>query len=156
LKSRQPWYAFRSVGISQLMQSPKLVASVVNSGGGFALDEHGHILCSNSVVIMCPDENTIDTYYLLGVLNSSVFKVWGQHRMPNLGSGWYSYRINIMRNFPVPTLQSGKKQDLCSKIADLTRVLLSGGSDKDNYSNIISSIDNKVIELYDISDILPL
>ena len=156
LKSRQPWYAFRSVEISQLMQSPKLVASVVNSGGGFALDEHGHVLCSNSVVIMCPDENTIDTYYLLGVLNSSVFKVWGQHRMPNLGSGWYSYRINIMRKFPVPTLQSGKKQDLCSKIADLTRVLLSGGSDKDNYSNIISSIDNKVIELYDVSDILPL
>jgi len=156
LKSGQPWYAFRSVEISQLMQSQKLVASVVNSGGGFALDEHGHILCSNSVVIMCPDGNTIDTYYLIGVLNSSVFKVWGQHRMPNLGSGWYSYRINIMRNFPVPTSQSGKKQDLCSKIADLTRELLNERSAKDDYSNIISSIDNKVIELYDVSDILPL
>lgn len=156
LKNGQPWYAFRSAEIFQIMQSQKLVASVVNSGGGFALDEHGHILCNNSVVTLYPDISTIDIYFLLGVLNSSVFKVWSQHRMPKLGSGWYSYRLNIMRKFPLPTSQSRKKQDLCSKIADLTRVLLSGGSDKDNYSNIISSIDNKVIELYDVSDILPL
>jgi len=155
LKSGQPWYAFRSVEISQVMQSPKLVASVVNSGGGFALDEHGHILCNNSVVILCPDGSTIDTYFLLGVLNSSVFKVWSQHRMPNLGSGWYSYRVNIMRNFPVPTSQPGKNRDLCSKIADLTRQLLSEGSDKDDRPKIISSIDSKVIKHYDVSGVLP-
>jgi hypothetical protein len=137
------------------MQSPKLVASVVNSEGGFALDEHGHILCNNIVVILCPDGSTIDTYFLLGVLNSSIFKMWGQNRMPNLGSGWHSYRVNIMRNFPVPIWQSGKNRDLCSKIADLTRQLLSEGSDKDDRPNIISSIDNKVIELYDVSGVLP-
>ena len=138
------------------MQSPKLVASVINSGGGFALDEHGHILCNNSVVTLYPDISTIDTYLLLGVLNSSVFKVWSQYRMPNLGSGWYSYRLNIMRNFPVPISQSRKKQYLCLKIADLTRQLLNRDPDKDDHSNIISSIDSKVIELYDVSDILPL
>lgn len=156
LKNGQPWYAFRSAEIFQIMQSPKLVASVVNSGGGFALDEHGHILCNNSVVTLYPDISTIDIFFLLGVLNSSVFKVWCQHRMPKLGSGWYSYRLNIMRKFPLPTSQSRKKQDLRSNIADLTRELLSEGPDNDNYSNIISSIDNKVIELYDASDILPL
>jgi hypothetical protein len=155
LKIGQPWYAFRGVEISQVMQSPKLVASVVNSGGGFALDKHGHILCNNSVVILRPNGSTIDTYFLLGVLNSSVFKVWSQNRMPNLGSGWHSYRVNIMRDFPVPTWQAGKNWDLCSKIADLTRQLLSEGSDKDDRPNIISSIDNKVIELYDVSGVLP-
>ena len=154
LKTGQPWYAFRGVEISKVMQNPKLVASVVNSGGGFALDEHGHILCNNSVVILCPDGSTIDTYFLLGVLNSSIFKVWGQNRMPNFGSGWHSYRVNIMRNFPVPTWQSGKNRDLCSKIADLTRQLLNEGSDKDDRLNIISSIDNKVIELYGVSGVL--
>ncbi|MHC4646865.1 MAG: Eco57I restriction-modification methylase domain-containing protein [Planctomycetota bacterium] len=143
------------VEISQVMQSPKLVASVVNSGGGFALDKHGHILCNNSVVILCPNRSTIDTYFLRGVLNSSVFKVWSQNRMPNLGSGWHSYRVNIMRNFPVPTWQAGKNRDLCSKIAGLTRQLLSEGSDKDDRPNIMSSIDNKVIELYDVSGVLP-
>jgi len=151
----QPWYAFRGVEICQVMQSPKLVASVVNSGGGFALDKHGHILCNNSVVILCPNGSTNDTYFLVGVLNSSVFKVWSQNRMPNLGSGWHSYRVNIVRNFPVPTWQAGKNRDLCSKIADLTRQLLSEGSDKDDRPNIISSIDNKVVELYDVSGVLP-
>lgn len=156
LKSGQPWYTFRSAEIFQIMQSPKLVASAINSGSGFALDEHGHILCNNSVVTLYPDINTIDIYFLLGVLNSSVFKVWNQHRMPKLGSGWYSYRLNIMRKFPVPTSQSRKKQDLRSTISDLTRPLLNIDSDKDDHSKIISSIDNKVIELYDVSDILPL
>ena len=150
LKIGQPWYAFRSVEACQVMQSPKLVASGVNSGCGFALDDHGHILCHNSVVVLCPDRSTIDPHFLLGVLNSSVFKAWSQNRMPNLGSGWRSYRVNIMRNFPVPAWQAGKNRELCSKIAELTRQLLSEGSDKDDRPNIISSIDNKVIELYDV------
>jgi len=119
------------------------------------LDEHGHILCNNSVVILCCDGSTIDTYLLLGVLNSSTFRVWGQNRMPNLGSGWHSYRVNVMHNFHVPTWQSGKNRNLCSEIADLTRQLLSEGSDKDDRPNIISSIDNKVIELYDVLGVLP-
>jgi len=72
-----------------------------------------------------------------------------------LGSGWYSYRVDIMHNFPVPTWQSRKNRDLCSKIADLTRQLSSEGFDKDDHPNIISSIDNKVIELYDVSGVLP-
>lgn len=156
LMTGQPWYAFRGVEISQAMKSPKLIASVINSGGGFALDDHGHILCNNSVVILYPDGSTIDAYFLLGVLNSSVFNVWGRNRMPGLGSGWLSYRINIMRNFPVPTWQSRKNRELCSKIADLTRQLLSEGSDKDDRPDIISSVDNKVIELYDVLGVLPL
>ncbi len=85
LKDGQSWYAFRNENVSQFIQSPKIVASVVNSGGGFALDQHQHLFCNNSVILIYPDENVINPHFLLAVLNSKVFKFWAQHRMPTLG-----------------------------------------------------------------------
>ncbi len=150
LKSSQPWYAFRSEDISRVIQSPKLVASVVNSGGGFTLDEHDHIFCNNSVIILCPDENVINSFFLLAVLNSNIFKIWTQYRMPTLGSGWCSYRVNIMRRFPIPIYQSGQNNKLFSTIANLARELLCGQPSKDDHANILSSIDCEVGDLYRI------
>ena len=150
LKPGQPWYAFRSEDISRVIQSPKLVASVVNSGGGFTLDERDHIFCNNSVIILYPDENVIDPYVLLAIVNSKVFKIWTQYRMPTLGSGWYSYRVNIMCRFPIRMHQSGQNNELFSTIADLARQLLCGQLNKDDRANILSSINCKVSELYGI------
>lgn len=132
------------------MQSLKLVASVVNSGGGFTLDEHDHIFCNNSVIILCPNENVIDPYVLLAIVNSKVFKIWTQHRMPTLGSGWYSYRVNIMRKFPIPISKSGQNKELFCNIADFARRLLHGQLNKMDRVNILSLIDRKVSELYGI------
>jgi len=154
-KSRctQPWYAFRSEDICRIVQSPKLVASVVNSGGGFTVDEHSHILCNNSVVVLRPNENFIDIYLLLGILNSSLFKMWVQHCMPPLGSGWYCYRINMLARFPIPVAQSGPNKELSSEISNLTRKLLYGKSGNDNHPEIMSSINLKVSKLYGISEL---
>jgi len=155
LKPGQPWYAFRSEGISQVMQSPKLVASVVNSGGAFSLDDHEHIFCNNSVIILRPDASVINPYFLLGILNSSLFKIWAQHRMPTLDSGWHSYRVKIIARFSIPIPQSGQNKELSSEIADLARKLLCGKFDEEHRPEIISSIDCKVSKLYGVSELLP-
>jgi len=148
-----PWYAFRSEDICRIVQSPKLVASVVNSGGGFTIDDHSHILCNNSVVVLCPNENFIDIYLLLGLLNSSLFKMWFQHSMPPLGSGWYCYRVNILAGFPIPVAQSGPNKELSSEISDLAHKLLCRKSDDENHPEIMTSINLKVSKLYGISEL---
>ena len=137
--------------MSRFTQSPKIVASVVSSGGGFALDQHQHLFCNNSVILISLDENIINPYFLLAVLNSKVFWTWAQHRMPTLGSGWHSYRVSILRKFPVPTLQSGQNGQLFEEIANLAAKLLNGKLDRTDRVNILSLIDNKVCEFYGIS-----
>jgi len=98
-KSRytQPWYAFRSEDIGQIVRSPKLIASSVNSGGGFTIDEHGHILCNNSVVVLCPNENFIDIYLLLGIRSCPACR-WNSHsrgRSHSLSYGLLSVNISL-------------------------------------------------------------
>jgi hypothetical protein len=151
LKDGQPWYTFRNENVSQFIQSPKIVASVVNSGGGFTLDQHQHLFCNNSVILICPDENVISPYFLLAVFNSKVFWTWTQNRMPTLGSGWYSYRVSVLRKFPIPTLQSWQDSQLFEEIANLAAMLLNEKLNGTDRANILSSIDDKVCKLYSIS-----
>ena len=149
LKNGQPWYAFRNENVSQFTQSPKIVASVVNSGGGFTLDQHQHLFCNNSVILISPDENVISPYFLLAVFNSKVFWTWTQHRMPTLGSGWHSYRVSIFRKFPIP--RHGQDNQLFEEVANLAAKLLNEKLNETDRVNVLSSIDNKVCELYGIS-----
>jgi len=154
LKDGQPWYAFRNENVSQFIQSPKIVASVVNSGGGFALDHHQHLFCNNSVILISPDENIINPYFLLAVLNSKVFWTWTQHRMPTLGSGWHSYRVSVLRKFPIPISLHGQDNPLLEEIANLAAKLLNEKLNETERTNILSSIDSMVSELYGISETL--
>ncbi len=153
LKGGQPWYAFRNENVSQFIQSPKIVASVVHFGGGFTMDQHQHLFCNNSVILIYPDENVVNSYFLLAVLNSKVFWTWTQHRMPTLGSGWYSYRVSVLRKFPIPTRPHLHDQNnqLFEEVANLAAKLLNEKFNGTYRANVLSSIDSKVCELYGIS-----
>lgn len=151
LKQGQSWYAFRSDDVSQVIQSPKIVASVVNSGGGFTLDEHQHIFCNNSVILIYPHEDVVNSYFLLAVLNSKVFWTWTQYRMPTLGSGWHSYRVSVLRKFSIPTHQLGQDNSLFEDVANLAAKLLNEKLNGTDRASALSSIEEKVCELYDIS-----
>lgn len=150
LKNGQPWYAFRNEEVSKFIQSPKIVASVVNSGGGFTLDRDQHLFCNNSVILVSIDKNIINPYFLLAVLNSKVFWTWTQYRMPTLGSGWHSYRVSILRKFPIPTPQHGQDNQLFEETTNLASKLLNEKLSIMDRTNILSSVDSKVSELYGI------
>jgi hypothetical protein len=72
----------------------------------------------------CPNEKVVSSYFLLAVLNSKVFWTWAKHRMPTLGSGWYSYRVSVLRKFPIPVPLHGQSNPLLEDIANLAARLL--------------------------------
>lgn len=150
-KDGQPWYAFRNENVSRFLQSPKIVASGVSSGSGFTVDLHQHLFCNNSVILVVPDKNIINPYFLLAVLNSNIFGKWVQHRMPTLGSGWHSYRVSIFRKFPIPTLPHGQDNRLFEEVANFAAKLLNEKLNGTDRTNILSSIDEMVCNLYGIS-----
>ena len=148
LKEGQLWYSFRNENVSQFIQSPKIVGSVISSGCGFTFDYHQHILCNNSVILISSDERVFNYYYLLAVLNSMVFQAWTQYWMPTIGSGWHSYRINMFRKFSVPIPHKGQDNSLFNEIANLASMLLQNKLNKTDRDKILSMIDDKVCELY--------
>ena len=150
-KRGQPWYSFRSEDVSGVIQSPKIVASVVDSSGGFTIDQDQRLFCNNSVILVCPDEKIVNFYFLLAVLNSKVFWTWTQHWMPTLGSGWRSYRVGVLRKFPIPILLHGQDNQLFEDVANLAAKLLNKHLNETDRMNVLSSIDNMVGELYGIS-----
>lgn len=147
LKQEQTWYAFRNQDISGVIQSPKIVASVVNSGNGFTIDRH-QLFCNNSVILIRPNEDVVNPYFLLAVLNSRVFRIWAQYRMPTLGLNWYSYRVSVLRKFPILVPQNSR---LIDEIANLAVKLLNEELSEIDHTTLLSSIDNMIFELYDIS-----
>lgn len=150
-KKRNPWYAFRSEDVSGIIQSPKIVGSVVNSGGSFAMDRCRQLFCNNSVILICPDEKALSVYFLLAVLNSKIFRMWAQRRMPTLGFGWYCYRINVLRGFPMPVPQKEQDKRLFDEVINLTVMLLNESPRGADRANTISAIDNKICKLYGVS-----
>jgi len=99
----------------------------------------------------CPNEKVVSSYFLLAVLNSKVFWTWAKHRMPTLGSGWYSYRVSILRQFPIPTPPHSHDNPVFDEVANLAAKLLDKKLSVTDRTNILSSADNKVCELYGIS-----
>jgi hypothetical protein len=130
------------------------VGSAVSSGGNFTLDHNQHLFCNNSVILICLEENVIDPYFLLAVLNSKVFWVWARHRMPTLGSGWYSYRVGILRKFPIPIPQHGQDSQLFKGIAYLASKLLNEELNETERTSILSLVDSMASELYGVSETL--
>ncbi len=151
LKENQIWYSFRGINdISHIIQSPKILGSVINSGGGFTLDENQDFLCSNSVVLVYPNKNIVNPYFLLAVLNSNIFRFWIKNLMPRLGFGWYSYRINVLREFPVPNFNREQNKRLFNEVINHVKILLDNNFNKTDRSNILSEIDCRIYELYGI------
>jgi hypothetical protein len=151
LKPCQPWYAFTGDKIARTMRSPKLVAGTINLGKAFAIDSNRKLLCGSSVIILCPQEDTTNLYFLLAVLNSSVFQRWTKDRMPVLGSGWFAYRLGPIRQFPIPTCSAGQNCRIFNEIVGLAHSLSEGQLREEDRSCVINIIDQKVCGLYSMS-----
>jgi hypothetical protein len=61
----------------------------------------GTNLCHGGVLSLAPDSAEIDPYYLLGVCNSTIFWTFVQHRMPTMGNGRHTIRLERLRQFPL-------------------------------------------------------
>ncbi|MCX5674649.1 MAG: hypothetical protein NTX87_06540, partial [Planctomycetota bacterium] len=102
--------------------APRLIAGKVGFGGNFTIDARTCILYHSTVVIVQPDPDAFSPYYLLGVLNSEVFWLFTQHRMPAIGPERYICRGLALRDFPL-VLPKGSAKSTCEEIAILAKEL---------------------------------
>lgn len=71
--------------------------------------------------------------------------------MPTLGSGWYSYRVSVLRKFPIPIPLQGQDNRLFEDVANLADRLLNEKLNGTERANVLFSVDDKICKLYGIS-----
>ncbi len=130
--------------------APRLIAGKVGFGRNFTIDARQGTLCHSTVVIVRPDANTISPYYLLGILNSEMFWLFTQHRMPAIGPERYICRVLALRDFPL-VLPEGSAQSTCEAIAVLSKELCHGPLDVHCRQDAQSQIDALAKALYGIA-----
>ena len=59
--------------------------------------------------------------------------------------------MSVLREFPIPTLQSGQDSQLFEVVVNLTTRLLNEELNEVYRADVLSSIDDKVCKLYGIS-----
>jgi len=131
------------------MIAPRLIAGKVGFGRNFTIDARQGILYHSTVAIVRPDANTISPYYILGILNSEVFWLFTQHRMPAIGPGRNICRVLALRDFPL-VLPEGSVQSTCEEIAALAKQLCEGFLQGRRRQDAQSHIDALAKTLYGI------
>jgi hypothetical protein len=148
-RRQQPgeWYAFSSVAAFRFAVRTKVIGGLITSGGDMTIHSNSNVLCHSGVLVMTPNALIIDPYYLLGVCNSNVFWAFVQHRMPTMGIGRHTLRLERVRQFPLvePDVQN---QSFVDSIATAARRLVSDSRLPAEIAAIKAGIERTVRELY--------
>ncbi|MCH8828966.1 MAG: hypothetical protein IID45_05250 [Planctomycetes bacterium] len=126
-------------------RTPKLIASVIDSGCGFTLDCDDRFLCNGGVVCLFPDQITLDPYLLLGILNSKTFWMFIRHHSPTMGRGQYVYRAAMLKTVPLPV---SDLNDDHAEITELAKQIMNDPLGSHKRRNLLSEIDKLVATLY--------
>lgn len=148
-RTGDPWWVPRFRKPQNITSAPKLIAGKVGFGRNFTLDARQGVLFHSTVVIVRPDANTISPYYLLGILNSEVFWLFTQHRMPAIGPERHICRVFTLRDFPL-VLPEGSAQSTCAEIAVLAKELCDGSLEVGRRQDARLQIDALAKALYGI------
>lgn len=144
------WYAFSSIAAFRFPGRTKVIGGLITSGGDMTVHSDPTVLCHSGVLVMTPNALIIDPYYLLGVCNSNVFWTFVQHRMPTMGIGRHTLRLDRMRRFPLVE-PDAQNEALVQNIAAEARRLLANSCSTAERSAIKTDIDRMVRDIYKIA-----
>ncbi len=146
----RPWYALRTVNVTRAMAARKLIASVIGRPGSFAFDVEGG-LCHNSVLTIAVDSKTIDPYFLPGVLNSRPMRLYVRSRTMPMGAGRFAYRLEAVRQMPIPVPGMAARPDVSTAVARYARVLAGLLVAPSRRLALQRKIDRLVMQLYGLT-----
>jgi len=144
------WWVPRFRNPQDTASTPRLIAGKVAFGRNFTLDTRQGMLCHSTVAIVQPYPDAFSPYYLLGILNSVVFWLFTQRRMPAIGPKRYICRVLTLKEFPL-VLPESAEQSTCEEIAALARELCEGSLEARDRQDARSQIDVLAKALYGIT-----
>ena len=145
-----PWYSTFRRRPQCLAQGPRLLSAKVTSGNGFSLIDDSQLLAHSSVVVFRSRTESLDPYYLLGIVNSKVFARYVSLTMPKINVGRYSLRLSRLRRFPVPYPMSENTRQTSQAISSLVHDLVQQSIRRPPSQELLTAIDRQVADLYGV------
>jgi len=112
------WWELRSCSYLDKFEAPKIICPMIVRRSSAALVEAGILSNDKTVVVPCA------SFYLLGLLNSSLADFFFRRKSPKLLNGYYELRPTILASFPVLVSDSsGSARDLRGTVEECARLL---------------------------------
>jgi len=101
---RYEWYALQRCAASyyELFDKPKIVWGLITGNWGFSLDESGNFLTSSSFFLT---SNNINLKFLLGLLNSKLYKFYFKNVGEQTAGGAYVLKKTSVEKFIYPSIK---------------------------------------------------
>jgi hypothetical protein len=141
VRDHPTWYSLRECSYYDLFSRPKIIFPDIATQCRFAMDLRGYLIPDGAFMIPAED------YFLLGLLNSCIGRLYFRARCNSIGNPHQSGRLRFKRTyvagFPVPS-PSVRRSVTGRKIEQLAKLLSSSGSDK----SLESQIDRLALKAY--------
>jgi hypothetical protein len=117
------WYELSRPRDKSAFEGKKIVTPRLATGNNFALDETGQYYCGDTTYVIVPDES-VDIYYLLGLLNSSVLDFYLKQVSPFFMDKYFVYNASYTERFPIVVPKTDEEKAIEIRIGDLVRDIL--------------------------------
>jgi hypothetical protein len=134
-----------------LAAGPRVLLKLICSGSDFTMDCQGKYLGHGGTLSLKADQRWVDPFFLLGVLNGSVFWLFVRQSMPTMGNGRHILRRSTLRRFPL--VVSNSTRDRRQQIGNVARRLLQDDVSQTERSKLLGEIERQVAGLYGIKPV---
>jgi len=145
-----PWYSTFRRWPRRASQGPRLLSAKITSGSSFSLIDNSQLLAHSSVVVLSARPGTLDTHYLLGIVNSRVFTRYVSLSMPKTNVDRYSLRLSRLRRFPIPDPATESTRRASQEISSLVREIVQQSLHRPPLKELLTTIDRRVADLYGV------
>ena len=122
-------------------------------GGNFVYDVNGEFYHTTKVYGYIKKHSTPYSYYfLLALMNSTLFWFFLRHTGSVLRGGYYTFKTNYIKPFPIPKFQDIPK-DKIIEVENLSKkmVELSKNNNKELISTLTIRIDLSIARIYGLT-----
>ena len=134
---------------------PKLLAPEISCGGNYVLDVNGQYYSTTKVYGYIKRQSCPYSYYfLLGLLNSSIFWFFIRNTGYVLRGGFFTFKTNYVSPFPIPEYKSSNIK-LIRSVENLVKEILVKRENNHlcDVSILVKQIDDLVFQIYDFTKI---
>ena len=144
---KRPWYELHWAREENLFTAPKLVNSYRTYDNAFAYSDKPFFGGADLTYITNFEEEKLDLFFLLGLLNSDLIYVWFYFRGKRKGE------MLELKQVPVSEVPIARNVNLEKRIAEEARVIYKElmVNHESQINDKLESINNSVYELYNLT-----
>jgi hypothetical protein len=149
---KKNWYGLIRFGKGSIFKQVKIISPGEVSNNKFSIDTSKSGFSCARVFAITTNNKSLDIYFLLGLLNSSLVEYFLHSVAPVKAGGYYQYSTEFINSVPLPKNLENKKNEI-EQISGIVHDLLKKSNKMENteIASLEKKINKLVYSLYELS-----